>query len=170
LLPLLGVGAGGSGVGGGPVLDPFCGSGTVAVECAALGVASVSVDVSPLACFVSHHQAWAPSDPAAAWERLTAHAQVVASAALTEQALAGHVGRRAQGLKAWGWVARAVYRVGGGPGLIPARSPLGPCSADDAARLWFCLSAALGHHAKQDRNGSHPASCEAAIRIFLETV
>lgn len=111
-----------------------------------------------------HSRALSPGGP-------NGRGQVVGSVTLAEQALAGHAGRRAQGLKAWGWLARAVYRVGGGPGLIPARtSTVGPCSAADAARLWFCLSASLAHHAKQDRNGSHPASCEAAIRIFLETV
>jgi len=102
--------------------------------------------------------------------QLPSNSQVVGSVTITEQALAGHAGRKAQGLKAWGWLARGLYRVTGGPGLIPVHNPVGPCSSEDAARLWFCLSAALAHHAKRDRNGSHPASCEAAIRIFLETV
>ena len=96
--------------------------------------------------------------------------QVVGSVTITEQALAGHAGRKAQGLKAWGWLARGLYRVTGGPGLIPVHNPVGSCSSEDAARLWFCFSAALAHHAKRDRNGSHPESCEAAIRILLETV
>lgn len=102
--------------------------------------------------------------------QLSSNSQVVGSVTITEQALAGHAGRKAQGLKAWGWLARGLYRVTGGPGLIPVHNPVGPCSSEDAARLWFCLSAALAHHAKRDRNGSHPASCEAAIRIFLEMV
>jgi 23S rRNA G2445 N2-methylase RlmL len=72
LLPVLGLG----GADNKPVLDPFCGAGTVLVESAALGKASIGVDVSPLACFVSQHHVWTPEDPADAWGRLTAHAEV----------------------------------------------------------------------------------------------
>lgn len=72
LLPVLGLG----GADYKPVLDPFCGAGTVLVESAALGKSSIGVDVSPLACFVSQHHVWTPEDPGEAWGRLTAHAEV----------------------------------------------------------------------------------------------
>ena len=36
------------------VLDPFCGSGTTLVECQRLGLASVGVDLNPIACLISH--------------------------------------------------------------------------------------------------------------------
>lgn len=35
------------------VLDPFCGSGTTLVECQRLGMASVGVDLNPIACLIS---------------------------------------------------------------------------------------------------------------------
>ena len=35
------------------VLDPFCGSGTTLVECQRLGLASVGVDLNPIACLIS---------------------------------------------------------------------------------------------------------------------
>jgi len=38
---------------GGPVLDPFCGSGTTLVECSALGIESVGIDLNPIATLVS---------------------------------------------------------------------------------------------------------------------
>lgn len=37
----------------GPVLDPFCGSGTTLVECQAQGVASFGIDVNPIAVLIS---------------------------------------------------------------------------------------------------------------------
>ena len=38
---------------GGPVLDPFCGSGTTLVESQANGVASLGIDVNPIAVLIS---------------------------------------------------------------------------------------------------------------------
>lgn len=35
------------------VLDPFCGSGTMLVECFLQGIDSIGVDLNPLACFIS---------------------------------------------------------------------------------------------------------------------
>ena len=37
----------------GPVLDPFCGSGTTLVECQAKGIASFGIDVNPIAALIS---------------------------------------------------------------------------------------------------------------------
>jgi site-specific DNA-methyltransferase (cytosine-N4-specific) len=38
---------------GSVVLDPFCGSGTTLVECQARGIASVGLDLNPIACLIS---------------------------------------------------------------------------------------------------------------------
>ena len=37
----------------GPVLDPFCGSGTTLVECQAKGIASFGIDLNPIAALIS---------------------------------------------------------------------------------------------------------------------
>jgi len=63
--------------GGRRVLDPFCGTGTVLVECKKLGVASVGVEANPMARFASRVKVdWSP-DP----DGLVRHAQTVAAAA-----------------------------------------------------------------------------------------
>lgn len=62
------------------VLDPFCGTGTVVVECKKLGIPSAAVEANPFACFASQTKTdWSP-DPAGLWE----HAQVVADATRRE--------------------------------------------------------------------------------------
>ena len=38
---------------GGPVLDPFCGSGTTLVECQTKGIGSFGIDVNPIAALIS---------------------------------------------------------------------------------------------------------------------
>ena len=38
---------------GGPVLDPFCGSGTTLVECQSMGIPSFGIDVNPIAVLIS---------------------------------------------------------------------------------------------------------------------
>jgi hypothetical protein len=42
----------------GPILDPFCGSGTVLVEARANGCAAVGVDLNPLAVLVARAKTW----------------------------------------------------------------------------------------------------------------
>ena len=67
------------------VLDPFCGTGTVLVECKKLGIPSVGVEANPMAHFASRVKlGWRP-DPA----RLLEHAQAVALAAERELARDG---------------------------------------------------------------------------------
>jgi hypothetical protein len=69
------------------VLDPFCGTGTTIVECKKLGIASVGVEVNPMAAFASEVKVdWSP-DPSG----LVAHARAVADAA--------HTVLRAEGLE-----------------------------------------------------------------------
>src|SRR5947209_3674359 len=52
------------------VLDPFCGTGTVLVECKKLGIPSVGVEANPMAHFASQVKVdWRP-DP----DRLVEHA------------------------------------------------------------------------------------------------
>ena len=41
-------------VANGPVLDPFCGSGTTLVECQAKGIASFGIDLNPIAVLISN--------------------------------------------------------------------------------------------------------------------
>ncbi len=71
---------------GGTVLDPFCGTGTVLVECAKRGVASIGLEPNPMARFASSVKLdWAPSP-----EGLLAHARRVgrrAAAALRAEGL-----------------------------------------------------------------------------------
>jgi len=60
------------------ILDPFCGTGTVLVECRKLGMASVGIEAHPLTHFVSRVKVdWTP-DP----EGLHSHAALVAEHAL----------------------------------------------------------------------------------------
>ncbi|HZS00076.1 MAG TPA: DNA methyltransferase [Chloroflexota bacterium] len=67
------------------VLDPFCGTGTVLVECKKRGIPSVGVEANPMAHFASRVKVnWRP-DPAGLLE----HAQEVAAAAERELARAG---------------------------------------------------------------------------------
>ncbi|HLH73123.1 MAG TPA: DNA methyltransferase [Chloroflexota bacterium] len=61
------------------VLDPFCGTGTVLVECQKLGIPSIGVEANALAYFASTVKVdWSP-DPTA----LVAHARAIARAART---------------------------------------------------------------------------------------
>src|SRR3954447_13536974 len=67
------------------VLDPFCGTGTVLVECKKLGIPSVGVEANPMAHFASRVKLdWRP-DP----DGLVAHAQEVALAAQRQLAKDG---------------------------------------------------------------------------------
>ncbi len=59
------------------VLDPFCGTGTVLVECKKLGIPSLGIEANPIAYFASQVKVdWTP-DP----DELLRHARDVASAA-----------------------------------------------------------------------------------------
>lgn len=67
------------------VLDPFCGTGTVVVECKKLGIPSVGVEANPMACFAGAVKVdWRP-DPAG----LIDHARRVAAAATAALAAEG---------------------------------------------------------------------------------
>jgi len=48
----------------GPVLDPFCGSGTTLAEARRRGLPSTGIDLNPIACLISRvrTQAWRPAD------------------------------------------------------------------------------------------------------------
>jgi hypothetical protein len=65
--------------GGQTVLDPFCGTGTTAVECKKLGISAVGLEANPMAHFASKVKTdWSP-DPT----RLMAVAAEIADAAQT---------------------------------------------------------------------------------------
>jgi len=67
------------------VLDPFCGTGTVLVECKKLGVPSVGMEAHPMAHFAS----WVKTDWAVEADELRADARAVARAVEEELAAAG---------------------------------------------------------------------------------
>jgi SAM-dependent methyltransferase len=73
------------------VLDPFCGTGTVLVECKKLGIASVGVEANPMAHFASAVKVdWAPEPDELLWHaRSVAHAarQVLAAQGIEDDPL-----------------------------------------------------------------------------------
>src|SRR5262249_20726448 len=67
------------------VLDPFCGTGTVLVECKKRGIASVGIEANPLPAFAAAVKVdWRP-DP----DGLVQHAERVAAAVSAELAAQG---------------------------------------------------------------------------------
>ena len=68
------------------VLDPFCGTGTVLVECKKLGITSVGIEAHPLAHFVSSTKVDWHIDP----EQLLLHATTIAEIA-TQQLASTHI-------------------------------------------------------------------------------
>jgi SAM-dependent methyltransferase len=64
----------------GRVLDPFCGTGTTLVECRKLGIPSVGIESSPMACFASKVKVDWSVDPNA----LMRHANGIAQCFLAE--------------------------------------------------------------------------------------
>lgn len=74
-----------------PLVDPFCGSGTVLVEARANGLATIGSDLSPLAVLIARAKTWTAPPRRRAALRETGHA--IAGAALA----AGKAARRATG-------------------------------------------------------------------------
>lgn len=72
-----------------PLVDPFCGSGTVLVEARANGLATIGSDLSPLAVLIARAKTWTAPPRRRAALRETGHA--IAGAALA----AGKAARRA---------------------------------------------------------------------------
>ena len=73
----------------GPILDPFCGSGTVVVEARANGMKAIGVDLNPLAVLIARAKTWTAPPRRRRALRETGHA--IAAAALA----AGKAARRA---------------------------------------------------------------------------
>jgi len=73
----------------GPILDPFCGSGTVLVEARASGMKAIGVDLNPLAVLIARAKTWTAPPRRRRALRETGHA--IAAAALA----AGKAARRA---------------------------------------------------------------------------
>ncbi|HEY3294021.1 MAG TPA: RNA methylase [bacterium] len=83
------------------VLDPFCGSGTVLVECAHLGIRADGQDLNPLAVFVANAKLIALSNPAADIER-TSHSVMRAYASCRpRQSSSDSIAERTQYLQRW---------------------------------------------------------------------
>jgi DNA modification methylase len=72
----------------GPILDPFCGSGTVLVEARAAGLRAIGADLNPLAVLVARAKTWTVPPRRRRQLRETGHA--IAAAALA----AGKAARR----------------------------------------------------------------------------
>ena len=72
----------------GPILDPFCGSGTVLVEARAAGMRAIGVDLNPLAVLIARAKTWTVPPRRRRELRETGHA--IAAAALA----AGKAARR----------------------------------------------------------------------------
>ncbi|HEX3761720.1 MAG TPA: hypothetical protein VHW23_23640, partial [Kofleriaceae bacterium] len=90
LVELVAHGAGRGALPGAPVVDPFCGSGTVLVEARAAGAPAVGVDLNPLAVLVAHAKTW--TVPAARRKQLHRVGHEIAGLVLA----AGKAARRAQ--------------------------------------------------------------------------
>jgi hypothetical protein len=58
LVELVARGAGRGAMPGAPLVDPFCGSGTVLVEARAAGVPAIGVDLNPLAVLIARAKTW----------------------------------------------------------------------------------------------------------------
>ena len=78
------------GAGAAPLVDPFCGSGTVLVEARAAGVPAVGVDLNPLAVLIARAKTW--TAPAARRKQLHRVGHEIAGLVLA----AGKAARRAQ--------------------------------------------------------------------------
>ena len=98
-----------------PIVDPFCGSGTVLVEARAAGLRAIGVDLNPLAVLVARAKTWTVAPRRRSQLREAGHA--IAGATLA----AGHAARRALGAAA------------------PLRKPVGfdPNARDRRLKSWF---------------------------------
>ncbi len=76
----------------GPVLDPFCGSGTTLVEVRAAGLASTGGDLNPLAAAIARAKTW--TTPPARRRALLETARAIATETLEEGKAARRAGHR----------------------------------------------------------------------------
>src|SRR5215468_6246924 len=90
LVELVAQGAGRGAMPGAPLVDPFCGSGTVLVEARAAGVPAIGVDLNPLAVLIARAKTWMA--PAARRKQLFRVGHEITGLVLA----AGKAARRAQ--------------------------------------------------------------------------
>src|SRR5438067_2485686 len=69
----------------GPILDPFCGSGTTLVEAQRLGHEAIGLDINPIACLISRVKVGVWSDDDASLLETHARALVASAARGDEQ-------------------------------------------------------------------------------------
>lgn len=152
----------------GPVLDPFCGSGTTLTEAASRGHDAIGVDLNPIACLISRVK----TTPWSAEDGPTHHAH---AALLREHALSA--------TQVPDWVEEAIPRVDhwfeewSQVFLGGAVSYVRSLAADDPwrDRLALAVSAAVVRISRQESDTRYAAvdkdlDRDAASRILLESV
>jgi hypothetical protein len=135
------------------VLDPFCGTGTVLVECKKLGIPSIGVEANPMAQFASRvKQDWRP-DPAGLLE----HAQAGAFAAERELAKDGLADDPAQTRDA---ETNALRRLPADAERLLLTDSISPLPLHKALVLLECLD---GQRDERYRDHEHLALAKALV-------
>lgn len=152
------------------VMDPFAGGGTTLVCAQTLGMRAVGTDVSPLACFVSAHRCWRPSEETVEMMLMRAKAARDVAKASTEEV--GEIESEGEGDAG---VPRAWRRIR--DALRASDASAGDARVAEA--LWFCMSVALqrtqksqnkarARKSKGKKSGSHRSEDNADT--FLKVV
>lgn len=116
------------------VMDPFAGGGTTLVCAQTLGLRAVGTDVSPLACFVSAHRCWRPSEETVMVMLASAGVARDIAKASTEEG-----GESEDESEGDAGVPRAWRRIR--DALRASTASAGDARVTEA--LWFCMSVAL---------------------------
>ena len=139
----------------GPLLDPFCGSGTAVIEALRAGRDATGADASPLALWVAGAHTWRP-EPAQA-ERLRA----LAAAAADQLAAGASFDELRLQLRAS--TALGAERGEGGEECAAAAAKEGAVEDPVVAALWFCFCVAQQRAAKQRKLAKDPPATLRAV-------
>ena len=139
----------------GPLLDPFCGSGTAVIEALRAGRDATGADASPLALWVAGAHTWRP-EPAQA-ERLRA----LAAAAADQLATGASFDELRLQLRAS--TALGAERGEGGEECAAAAAKEGAVEDPVVAALWFCFCVAQQRAAKQRKLAKDPPATLRAV-------